>query len=88
MKNFNDWYDFNRPSFANTRNQFIDVLRKAYEAGAVSQSETLRDKCAGQAMSGMCANNNGQWMRQNGADWAYRIADAMLESRKGTGEGK
>jgi hypothetical protein len=84
MTNFNDWYNFNRPSFANTRNQFIDVLRKAYEAGAASQGKDLRDKFAGQAMS--AAIRREEQMHDT-ANFAYEQADAMLEARKVTGEG-
>jgi hypothetical protein len=85
MTNFNDWYNFNRPSFANTRNQFIDVLRKAYEAGAASQGKDLRDKFAGQAMS--AAIRREEQMHDT-ANFAYEQADEMLEARKVTGEDK
>lgn len=86
MTDFNDWYERTPKTFPSSQDGFIARMRQAYEAGAAAQAGTLRDHFAGQALSGMCANNNGQWMRQNGAAWAYRIADAMLEARNMTKE--
>lgn len=49
-----------------------------------SHGMTLRDWFAGQTVAG-CA---GQWYVKNGAsnekvaEWAYKLADAMLEARK------
>tara|TARA_R110000744_G_scaffold17882_5_gene48220 strand:+ start:714 stop:920 length:207 start_codon:yes stop_codon:yes gene_type:complete len=42
---------------------------------------TLRDYFAGQALSSFGSDELGCEPKQN-ADWAYRIADAMLEARK------
>jgi hypothetical protein len=88
MTDFNHWRHFNRPPQPRSHNQFINVLRQAYEAGAASQGEDLRDRFAGQAMAGMCANDDGTWMKDHGATWAYITADAMLEARKTTGGGE
>ena len=42
---------------------------------------TLRDWFAGRALTGMLANPDCGQSNEKIADWAYRIADAMLEER-------
>jgi hypothetical protein len=88
MTDFEKWYNFNRPSFPNTRNQFIDVLRQAYEAGAASQAVTLRDKFAGQAMAGLYSDSELEMSDYNIATFSYDMADAMLEARKVPAKGQ
>jgi hypothetical protein len=48
---------------------------------------TLRDWFAGQALSGLCANQRAthEWIGQYAASSAYSIADALLAARKGQG---
>jgi|TARA_R110000823_G_scaffold60460_1_gene144601 hypothetical protein len=59
-------------------------LAAAYEAGAASQGETLRDKFAGQALISPAASKVSDVKTR--AYLCYRMADAMLEARKKTGE--
>ena len=74
MTDFNEWWaDSNTPSRS---------LRSAFEAGAASQVETLRDKFAGQALTGLCADPEYIKSNEIYAARSYRIADAMLEARK------
>jgi|TARA_R110000850_G_scaffold130186_1_gene250720 hypothetical protein len=90
MTNFNDWYARTPKNHPGTRKCLEAEMQRAYEAGAASQAETLRDKFAGQALAGLCPDYTGR----NAADSIiylvvpkiYRIADAMLEARKMTGE--
>lgn len=50
-------------------------------------TETLRDRFAGQALAGFMANTNRPTTyARDDADWAYTIADAMLAARKGGAE--
>jgi hypothetical protein len=89
MTDFNDWYAQENPELAPTRDDFRDELLWAYEAGAASHAKTLRDEFAGRVITGISATEGDmQWMTQHGAKYAYQIADAMLEARKTTGEGK
>jgi hypothetical protein len=46
MTDFNDWYARTPENFPASLNAFESNMRQAYEAGAASQSETLRDKFA------------------------------------------
>jgi hypothetical protein len=58
-------------------------------AGGLASDKTLRDEFAGRVITGISATEGDmQWMTQHGAKYAYQIADAMLEARKTTGEGK
>jgi hypothetical protein len=86
MTDFNEWYARENPDLNPLFDHCLDELRRAYEAGAASQAETLRDKFAGKAMIGMMSGNitcdNG-WVVG-----AFEFADAMLEARKTTGEGE
>ena len=51
MTNFNDWYTQTPKNHPATRICLEAEMRKAYEAGAASQSETLRDKHVDQAIN-------------------------------------
>ena len=42
----------------------------------------LRDWMAGMAMQGLVADGVGSLMDEELADWAYRLADAMLKARE------
>jgi hypothetical protein len=84
MTNFNDWYARTPKNFPASLNNLSSLLRQAYEAGAASQSETLRDKFAGQALVGL-SSGEGIYAEYT-AKLAYQLADAMLEARKRTGE--
>lgn len=47
------------------------------------QGMTLRDWFAGQALAGIIAQPNLEgWDPSITAEWAYELADAMLEARK------
>ena len=83
MTNFNDWYTQTPKNHPATRICLEAEMRKAYEAGAASQEQTLRDKFAGQALANHMTQHNGSALtRELIAEGAYRIADAMLEARK------
>jgi hypothetical protein len=57
--------------------------------GGLASNKTLRDEFAGQALANHMTQHNGPALaRELIAEGAYRIADAMLEARKVTGEGK
>ena len=43
---------------------------------------TLRDYFAAKAMQGLVVDGVGSLMDEELADWAYRLADAMLKARK------
>jgi hypothetical protein len=93
MTDFNNWYAQQNPDLAPDLEDIRDELRKAYEAGAGPQSETLRDKFAGQALSGVMVTCQGDTRLINEtspemfARKSYFVADAMLEARKTTTEG-
>jgi hypothetical protein len=80
MTNFNDWYTQTPKNHPATRNCLEVEMRKAYEAGAASQAGTLRDKFAGQALAGLCADIPKSAFVT--AKISYRMADEMLEARK------
>jgi hypothetical protein len=79
MTDFNSWYNFENP-------QLAPELRRAYNAGAASERETLRDKFAGNALIGLLKEEDFSWEHQI-AKYSYQMADAMLEARK-TSKGK
>ena len=80
MTNFNDWYTQTPKNHPATRICLEAEMRKAYEAGAASQSETLRDKFAGQALAGLCADPKYSRSNEMYAARSYKMADAMLEA--------
>lgn len=83
MTNFNDWYTRTPKHFPSSLNNLSSLLRQAYEAGAASQSETLRDKFAGQALEDLIAKFNGRATKaEDVARSAYGFADAMIKARK------
>jgi hypothetical protein len=90
MTDFNDWYAQENPELAPTRDDFRDELLWAYEAGAASHAKTLRDEFAGRAMQGILSGMDLSTMPtyEEFGPFCYRLADAMLEARKTTGEGK
>jgi hypothetical protein len=62
-------------------------------AGGLASNKTLRDEFAGQALMGFCSNYTGRTEQADSIIYLvvphlYRIADAMLEARKTTGEGE
>jgi hypothetical protein len=85
MTNFNDWYTQTPKHFPASLNNLSSLLRQAYEAGAASQSETLRDKFAGQALVYIMGDNRVETY-DFGSVESYKMADAMLEARKVKGE--
>jgi hypothetical protein len=87
MTDFNDWYADQNPDLDPSLDGILIELRWAYEAGAASQAKTLRDEFAGQALVAVI-NLDRLLAKGNVAEAAYRYADAMLEARKTTGEGK
>jgi hypothetical protein len=93
MTDFNDWYVNIAPCIPADYGYELEHLRKAYEAGAASQVGTLRDEFAGQALMGFCSDYTGRTEQADSIIYlvvphVYRIADAMLEARKTTGEGE
>jgi hypothetical protein len=84
MTNFNDWHAKNWPLERVVAHEDCwDELQEAYEAGAASQSETLRDKFAGQALEDLIAKFNGRATKaEDVARSAYDFADAMIKARK------
>jgi hypothetical protein len=85
MTNFNDWYARTPKNHPATRICLEAEMRKAYEAGAASQAEDLRDKFAGKALVGLLRDYG--WMKEHQiAKCSYQMADAMIEARKVTGE--
>jgi hypothetical protein len=85
MTNFNDWYKQTLRPLPYSRDGFKAEMRKAYEAGVASQSETLRDKFAGQALIYIMGDNRVETY-DFGSVESYKMADAMLEARKIKGE--
>ena len=81
MTNFNDWYTQTPKNHPATRICLEAEMRKAYEAGAASQSETLRDKFAGQALIYIMGDNRVETYDFASVE-SYKMADAMLEARK------
>ena len=90
MTDFNDWYTQTPKNHPATRICLEAEMRKAYEAGAASQAEDLRDKFAGQALAALCPDYTGSKASDSiiclVVPQVYRIADAMLEARKVKGE--
>jgi hypothetical protein len=86
MNDFTDWYKQTLRPLPYSRAGFIAEMRKAYEAGAASQAEDLRDKFAGQALAALCPDYTGRKASDSiiclVVPQVYRIADAMLEARK------
>jgi hypothetical protein len=59
------------------------------DAGGLASDKTLRDEFAGQALLAIPHIGNGSELQPYElAHDAYKMADAMLEARKTTGEGK
>jgi hypothetical protein len=56
-------------------------------AGGLASNMTLRDAAALKALAATLSENSGG-LEAEIADWSYRMADAMLEARKTTGEGE
>jgi hypothetical protein len=88
MTDFTEWYARTPKNFPASLNNLSSLLRQAYEAGAASQGEDLRDHFAGQALAGLCADPGSKAPYEAFAKSSYKMADAMLEARKVTGEGK
>jgi hypothetical protein len=59
-------------------------------AGGLASDKTLRDEFAGRAMQGILSGMDLSTMPpyEEFGPFCYRLADAMLEARKTTGEGK
>tara|TARA_R110000851_G_scaffold162494_1_gene306336 strand:+ start:188 stop:478 length:291 start_codon:yes stop_codon:yes gene_type:complete len=59
-------------------------------AGGLASEKTLRDEFAGRAMQGILSGMDLSTMPpyEEFGPFCYRLADAMLEARKTTGEGK
>jgi hypothetical protein len=89
MTDFDDWYARKSP-YITCLGDISDAMRKAYEAGAASQAGTLRDEFAGRAMQGILSGMDLSTMPpyEEFGPFCYGLADAMLEARKTTGEGK
>jgi uncharacterized Fe-S cluster protein YjdI len=88
MTDFNDWYLQQNPWIDPERDDCLAELRKAYEAGAASDAKTLRDEFAMAALANEWCSHTDECVPSDTARDAYNFADAMLEARKTTGEGK
>jgi hypothetical protein len=88
MTDFDKWYNkFSQGVPALLSKEMRGEFKAAYKAGAASQAGTLRDHFAGQAMAASLREED--WMQMHdAANFAYEMADAMLEARKTTGEGE
>jgi hypothetical protein len=87
MTDFQKWYTMITPEKIFAGKTLLRKLQQAYEAGAASQSGTLRDEFAGRAMAAVIASDGGNYEAAI-ADWSYMMGDAMLKARKTTGEGE
>jgi hypothetical protein len=94
---FDKWYAQQNPDLDPRLDDAVNELRSAYDAGASTKDKTLRDEFAGQALQGCmiismeyleCAYPSGTIVADARALEAYKMADAMLEARKTTGEDK
>ena len=54
---------------------------QSWQAMAPCDGMTLRDYFAAKAMQGLVVDGVGSLMDEELADWAYRLADAMLKAR-------
>jgi glycogen synthase len=80
---FDKWYERQNPDLDPRLDGAFNELRSAYEAGAATQDKTLRDEFAGQAMAGITQLKSIYASDIiSVTEWAYTIADAMLEARK------
>jgi hypothetical protein len=80
LTDFKKWYAKEYPDRHASSDDAYFALRQAYKSGVASQSKTLRDKFAGQALSGIASG--GGWAQPlQVAGIAYQIADAMLKKR-------
>mgnify|MGYP003637179216 CR=1 FL=1 len=61
-----------------------EAKRRLFQSGGLASDKTLRDDFAGQALVGL-SSGEGIYAEST-AKLAYRLADAMLEARKRTGE--
>jgi hypothetical protein len=90
MTDFDKWYALHDPDLSRFHRMpdLFETVQQAFEAGAASQAETLRDKFAGQALHGVmvtCQNDTrvlNETTPESFARKSYEMADAMLESRK------
>ena len=55
---------------------------QSWQAMAPCDGMTLRDYFAAKAMQGLVVDGVGSLMDEELADWAYRLADAMLKARE------
>ena len=55
---------------------------QSWQAMAPCDGMTLRDYFAAKAMQGLVVDGVGSIMDEELADWAYRLADAMLKLRE------
>jgi hypothetical protein len=70
-----------KASLANLERLSSDNQRIELTDG-LSSAETLRDKFAGDALTGLCAKPEFQATYRHYVKCSYRLADAMLEARK------
>ena len=55
---------------------------QSWQAMAPCDGMTLRDYFAAKALQGLVVDGVGSLMDEELADWAYRLADAMLKLRE------
>jgi hypothetical protein len=94
MIDFNDWYAQEFPDLLTSVDDFRAEFQRASEVGVSSRVGNLRDEFARDALRGVmvtCQNDTrlaGETSPEMFARKSYFVADAMLEARKTTGEGK
>jgi hypothetical protein len=86
MTDFDNWHTKNWPLERVVAHEDCwDELKEAFEAGAASQAEDLRDKFAGKAMIYIMGDSRVKTYYFGSVE-SYKMADAMLEARKVTKE--
>jgi hypothetical protein len=86
MTDFKKWYALHDPDLDLELDDLFETVQQAFEAGAASQEQTLRDLFAGQALAGLCADPKYSRSNEMYAARSYKMADAMLEARNMTKE--
>lgn len=66
-----------------TDTEYLQAQIRSLETEVRALRETLHDRFAMAALTGLLANGEDEYTIPEAADDAWRFADAMLESRKG-----
>ena len=82
MTDFKKWYALHDPDLDPELDDLFETVQQAFEAGAASQEQTLRDEFAASALAGLCVDPESRSTYEAFAKSSYKMADAMLKSRK------